>query len=65
MYLRFMLCIRLNSSPYLPDLEEENREEKGSILNYNEVKHVWFSLINETTFEHGLTEDNFKDMDVI
>ena len=60
-----MLCIRLNSSPYLPDLEEENREEKGSILNYNEVRHVWFSLINETTFEHGLTEDNFKDMDVI
>ena len=65
MYLRFILCIRLNASPYLPDISEENREEKGSVVNYNEAKLVWLSLINETSHEHGLTEDNFKDLDSI
>ena len=60
-----MLWIRLNSSPYLPDIEDENREEKGSVINYYEAKSVWYTLVNETSTEHGLTEDSFKELDAI
>ena len=63
MYLRFVLCLRNNWSPYLPNIEDENREETGAVINFNEGKHVWFALINETYNEHGLTEDNFKDLE--
>ena len=65
MYLRFLLWIRSGWTPYLPDVEDENREEKGSVINYYEAKHVWLALINETSYEHGLNEDSFKELDVI
>jgi hypothetical protein len=65
MYLRLILCIRLNQSPYLPDLDDENRDEKGSVVNYCEAKNIWNSIINETSYEHGLTEESFKDLDPI
>lgn len=65
MYLRLILCIRQNQSPYLPDLDDENRDEKGSVINYFEAKNIWNTIINETSYEHGLTEDSFKDLDAI
>lgn len=65
MYLRFLLCIRYGCVPFLPDVQDEAREEKGMIINYYEAKHVWLSLINETSYEHGLNEDSFKDLDEI
>lgn len=65
MFLRLILCIRYNTSPYLPDIEDENREEKGSVINYYEAKAVWLAIINETSYEHGMTEANFTDLDAI
>lgn len=65
MYLRFLICIRKDSTPYLPDLSDENREEKGAVVSYFEAKHVWLALVAETASEHGITEDNFKDLDTI
>ncbi|CAI2371021.1 unnamed protein product [Moneuplotes crassus] len=65
MFLRFLMCIRLNCSPYLPDLEKENREEKGAVVSYAEAKHVWLALVNETSSEHGVTDSDFKELDTI
>jgi hypothetical protein len=65
MYLRLIICIRQNQSPYLPDLDDENRDEKGSVINYYEAKNIWNTIINETSYEHGLTEESFKDLDAI
>lgn len=65
MYLRLMVCVRYTSSPFLPAIDSENREEKGCVVNYYEVKSIWTTIINETTYEHGLTEDSFKDLDSI
>ena len=65
MYLRFWLWIRCGWAPYLPDVQDEAREEKGNVINYYEAKHVWLSLISETSYEHGLNEDSFKDLDTI
>lgn len=64
-YLRFLSCLRSGCSPYLPNILDDNREETGSVISYNEGKHVWFTLINETYYEHGFTEETFKDLDTI
>ncbi|CAI2367469.1 unnamed protein product [Moneuplotes crassus] len=65
MFLRFLMCIRHNCSPYLPDLAKENREEKGAVVNYAEAKHVWLALVNETSSEHGVTDNDFKELGTI